>query len=529
MKRAWIILALGILGPLQESPAAVLTWTGTNSSDFYNVTNWLPMAVPGSGDTLNITNGQVDITPAFTSSGLVNWSGGQISGAMTVSNLMAVGGPAVKTLSAALTNWGTLTLSGRGNLSLGAVVVNQAGALFDVQGDITIIGVPGAQLINAGTLRKSAGNHVCTITNALQNTGTLSALSGTLDLQRGGLLGGQWTASSGASLTFSYGKFTLLESAVSTGPGFVGVTNGAVPSFGGLGWTSFVGTLGTTMGWRGGAIGTGETFTIGTNGVLAISGLSGSTPIQLGASVANNGTITLSGVGDLNLGSTIVNRAGGLFDVQGDLGIYGVEGVRTFVNAGTFLKSAGTNTCTMEGVGFQNTGTWAALSGTISYHSSFTSSAGVLAVQLNNTASWGGFNFGGPLKLLGGSLQVTLADGFAPSVGSSFQLFSSLALSGAFATLSLPQGASIVTSNNTVYLAVPGAVSPRLLTPGYSGGNFDFSISTANGQSYTIQHNDDLATTNWVVYTNFTGDGSVIQIGVPLGGVPRRFFRIREP
>jgi hypothetical protein len=50
-----------------------------------------------------------------------------------------------------------------------------------------------------------------------------------------------------------------------------------------------------------------------------------------------------------------------------------------------------------------------------------------------------------------------------------------------------------------------------------------------NNQSYTIQHDDYLAATNWVFYTNFTGNGSLMQVVAPVTNAPRRFFRGREP
>ena len=50
-----------------------------------------------------------------------------------------------------------------------------------------------------------------------------------------------------------------------------------------------------------------------------------------------------------------------------------------------------------------------------------------------------------------------------------------------------------------------------------------------NNQSYTVQHDDNLATTNWVFYTNFTGNGSLLQLSAPVTNTPRRFFRVREP
>jgi hypothetical protein len=126
-------------------------------------------------------------------------------------------------------------------------------------------------------------------------------------------------------------------------------------------------------------------------------------------------------------------------------------------------------------------------------------------------------------------LQVTLADGFKPAPGSSFQLMSSRALTGSFTNFDLPQNMSIVTTTNAAYLVMTGVAPAQLLSLAYGGGNFEFSINTVSGQGYTVQQTEDLTTSNWVMYTNFTGDGSIMRIVAPLGGVPRRFFRVSEP
>jgi titin len=68
-----------------------------------------------------------------------------------------------------------------------------------------------------------------------------------------------------------------------------------------------------------------------------------------------------------------------------------------------------------------------------------------------------------------------------------------------------------------------------ILSEQLSGGLFSFTFQTVNGQSYTVQRNDNLATTNWVYDTNFTGNGSLTQVVTVLTNVPQRFFRVREP
>jgi len=68
-----------------------------------------------------------------------------------------------------------------------------------------------------------------------------------------------------------------------------------------------------------------------------------------------------------------------------------------------------------------------------------------------------------------------------------------------------------------------------LLHPVCVGTSFTFSFGTVSNQSYTVQHNDDLTTTNWVFYTNLTGSGSLMQVFAPATNATHRFFRVRQP
>ena len=70
---------------------------------------------------------------------------------------------------------------------------------------------------------------------------------------------------------------------------------------------------------------------------------------------------------------------------------------------------------------------------------------------------------------------------------------------------------------------------PQVINPVLAGGYFGFSWQTVNGQSYTIQYNNDISTTNWVFYTNIIGNGSMVQVVLAATNAPQRFLRVREP
>jgi hypothetical protein len=131
---------------------------------------------------------------------------------------------------------------------------------------------------------------------------------------------------------------------------------------------------------------------------------------------------------------------------------------------------------------------------------------------------------------LGGALSATVSGSFAPAVGDQFGVIGSSALSGTFNSVNLPAGIVVSYVNNTVFLNVTGPVPVQILSPQPVGTNFQFQFPTASNQSYTIQQNYNLATTNWVYYTNILGSGSTFQFQTPVVATPTQsFFRVRQP
>jgi hypothetical protein len=71
---------------------------------------------------------------------------------------------------------------------------------------------------------------------------------------------------------------------------------------------------------------------------------------------------------------------------------------------------------------------------------------------------------------------------------------------------------------------------PQILSVQLTGNNFTMSFLTVSNQSYTVQANLDLTTTNWFDCTNFTGNGLVMQVTVlASNGVPLQVFRVKQP
>jgi uncharacterized repeat protein (TIGR03803 family) len=89
---------------------------------------------------------------------------------------------------------------------------------------------------------------------------------------------------------------------------------------------------------------------------------------------------------------------------------------------------------------------------------------------------------------------------------------------------------SLVASLTVLGPNVPLVPIPvTLQTQPPEGGLWTLAFPTALGQSYTIQQNSDLSTTNWITYRTLIGDGSPVQFVLPSTSPPADFFRLLEP
>lgn len=111
--------------------------------------------------------------------------------------------------------------------------------------------------------------------------------------------------------------------------------------------------------------------------------------------------------------------------------------------------------------------------------------------------------------------------------------FSSL---GVTSLLPAPGASGYVVTGNSLYPQSAAIIgkwevplpSITILSPAISGTNFNFNVSTTDNQSYTVWGNANLATTNWISITNFTGNGLTNFVTVPMTN-SAQFFRISEP
>ena len=444
--------------------AADITWVNASGGDWNTAANWNPPQVPGSSDNailaLGVTvtvdapatvgnvafsSGTLGGSGNLTVSGTMNWTGGTMngSGATTIGSggSLVISGTGIKFFGQrTINNGGTASWSGADIWSGGgATITNQAGGVFDVQGDASFLANQGGPVTinNAGTFKKSGGTGTTSITAAFNNSGSVIVQTGTLSLGNGGDSHGSFNAQPGGVLNFAGGAMTLESNSGVTGAGTIGfsggtvdvnggytvsgstVINGGTANFNGsattVGGSLSSGTLGGsgnltvsgTMNWTGGTMNGSGATTIGSGGSLVISG----TGIKFFGqrTINNGGTASWSGA-DIwsGGGATITNQAGGVFDVQGDASFLANQGGPvTINNAGTFKKSGGTGTTSITAA-FNNSGSVIVQTGTINAGGpNFSNSAnsilggsGTLDISHTSFASDGAYSPGNPLGAL---------------------------------------------------------------------------------------------------------------------------------
>ncbi|MFN0126194.1 MAG: beta strand repeat-containing protein [Verrucomicrobiales bacterium] len=365
-----------------------------------------------------LSSGTLRGSAAVSVGGSMAWTGGGMegTGSTTVAGAgSTMTGASFSYLDRTLTNTGTIAYSaidattplyfGWTNTTPG--VLNNAGT-FNVTsgGDFAEFwSLPGQAINNSGTWNVSGPGTTSTVGNGVpyNNTGTVAVQSGTLALSGGGTSSGNYAVSSGATLDFAGGTHTLNTGGVINGSGLVRFSGGETTVAGGTyavtGTTSVAGGIvnvdaaastgalevsdGTQRGsatlsasgnltWTGGILqGTGTT-TVGGSG----SSIEGAGFKALDRVLTNTGTMTYSAIDittPLYLGWTnttpgVLNNAG-TFNVTsgGDFSEFWSIPGQGINNSGIWnVSGAGTTSVVAGGLVFNNTGTVAVLSGSLS-------------------------------------------------------------------------------------------------------------------------------------------------------------------
>ena len=445
------------------------------------------LSISGEISSSNLVLAGGTLAGDSTIMGVMAWTSGSLAkgAGLTVATngVLNLGGSSTLILDGSLTNAGTVNWTGTGTLQFGhnygwgndAVgwIVNQAGAVFNVQNDQTMANAYGSPFFeNAGSLLKSAGTNT-TITVAFNNTGTVDVQSGTVSVSDGGSGNGQFIAEAGATLAFPT-DYSVGSGAVLTGAGTNLLSGGTFTVNGSITTTDAVlagatlagnGTFNGLFLWTSGTLAVGASLTVTTNGVLD---LGGSSTLILDGSLTNAGTVNWTGTGTLQFGHNygwgndavgwIVNQVGAVFNVQNDQTMANAYGSPFFENAGSLLKSAGTNTTIT--VAFNNTGTVDVQSGTVSVsdggsgNGQFIAEAGAtLAFPTDYSVGSGAVLTGAGTNLLsGGTFTVNGSITTSNAVLAGATLFGNGTFNGLFLWTSgtLATGASLTVATNGV-------------------------------------------------------------------------------
>ncbi len=369
-------------------------------------------------------------------SGTLNWSRGRIGGdgAFTLGGVMNLSGSSAKTLETrVLVNSGSIIWSDTGELRLrsNAEILNQAGAIFEMQSDAELeFATPdGGVLTNSGTLVKSAGTGISIIDVIFNNSGNVALTSGSLELRRNSSDdGGVIAVGAGSTFRLDEGTHDFSTASSITGSGGVRVSDGVTNFAGSFNVAEGLTIIGGEMNFSGNYL-SGSPLTLNSGRLVILSPVTASGLTQTGgtleitASLALNGDLnwqggtltgaaapdisgaihirgtlnklldgvaltnhslaTWSDAGELRLknGAQFINAAGATFSIRGNALLnYLSPGGGTLLNNGTVAKTAGSGV-TVIGVDFTNNAAVTADSGTVRFTRASASQNAVFAAQ----------------------------------------------------------------------------------------------------------------------------------------------------
>jgi hypothetical protein len=198
-------------------------------------------------------------------------------------------------------------------------------------------------------------------------------------------------------------------------------------------------------------------------------------------------------------------------------------------NYGTFRKSGGSGTNTMDGnTIFNTTGTLDIQTGTLGLIGSCSLATGVLNFGINSSNNFGRINVSGSAAL-GGTVSANLNNLYAPRTNSSFAVLAYNSRTGNFASYNLPAGL-VWTNNygNSAFSLLVTTVLPAKLSGAavaQNGSTFSFNFGAVPGQNYQIQYTTNLAPANWVnLGGTITASNSTVTVSNTIQN-PQLFYR----
>jgi hypothetical protein len=168
-------------------------------------------------------------------------------------------------------------------------------------------------------------------------------------------------------------------------------------------------------------------------------------------------------------------------------------------------------------------------------NSSYTQTgAGVLAIEIGGTNAGAQYD---QLALnnasLNGTLNVSLINGFNPSLGDNYTIVTTpfyTGISGTFSTLNglhATNGLVLVPVYGNYGVNLVAANDPVMSSTSHGGNQFTFHFPTTTGFTNIVEYTDSLNPPNWQPLATVIGDGTVKSATDPLATNAHRFYRVR--
>jgi hypothetical protein len=408
-----------IFGPGTTTVAGSYNVSGTTTVDTGTVSFSRDLSIP----TLILTGGTLTGPAAVTVTDVMTW---KLGGAISGTGSMTLADSATLTLQGdvdclldtrTFINEGNVIWAGSNvwRLGDGATFNNQAGAIFAVLNDNVMSPAQGTTptFNNAGTFIKAAGTGTTSIFVPFNNTGLVSAYSGTVQLGGGNESSGSFSVGDGCTLAFAGN--TTLASGVS-GSGNVAFRGGRTDVTGNYNISGSTRVVGSTVDFHTSA----QTGTLSNSqGTLIIDNSTAGTTVL---AVTNGGYSQTGGNTFLNGGKLTV-AAGSSVDIEQGANFYGLGTVvANFTNGGNLYVGGSGTAGILRVIGNYSQ----ASNGTLFIDIG----GGVPGVQSDllyvlGTAS------------LSGTVSISTIHAFTPSPGGAFRFMTCGSIIGNFSTLQI--------------------------------------------------------------------------------------------
>jgi hypothetical protein len=444
------------------------------------------------------------------------WTGGQIRGEFNIpsgTQLNIEGNDKILS-NAMLNNAGTILWSGSdttGRINLGGTSGITNTGRFSATTDGLVFLATGFPVSltfnNSGTFEKTGGNGSTFYSNFFpfnnNSGGIINANSGTLQFGQALQLNNNSLITGAGLVQKTGGEEAVLAGQMTVTGNFE--LNGFL--FGNPG-ASIVSTA-NRFRWTGGQIRGEVNIPSGTQ--LNIEGANDK--VLSNATLNNAGTILWSGsatTGRIGLGGTNIVTNTGRFNAATDGTVFLVTGFPvnlTFNNPGAFEKTGGSgSTLFSNHFGLDNSGTISIQTGAVRFVGLSMTPTSIIDTRIAGASPGTGF---GQLTIdggvtLNGTLNITLANNFAPAIDSTFPLVVFGSRTGTFAQVNAP------------------AINWRIFSTQYNSG--DLTLTAEAPPTYTVATPTGanvLVTAGGIALTfdNVTGPSSSQGVNVPLSGI----------